>query len=471
MNDDNKDVAILIVQFRLGHFLTYREIQTLSMVACDEHKGYHTILSNDRILKSAYIYGANSAGKSNFIKGIEYSRRKIIADNNNVYQDLDDYTHLIGDMRDTSPSYFEYLLADDMETYSYGLEVETQSGTIISEWLMEIKDDDSYIPIYVIGSEEDGGIVLEHCQINDINPKYRHMYDDYSKTNRLTTFLEYINEMDKTCGLISELMDWFRWGLRIITPAKTNYMIPVSNSYKNDLVSSLKSLGVDIMGLHERKCGADSSELKKKEYIDFDYISHDNNAGNIYPLADGDMRVSTKSDNLLYDHLMKDNNPIVVISRRDFKILKRTEKGFAEYDFFIKHSEMIEEIKIRGESEGTIKLILILSELLSSIRQINTTIIIDELESNLHTILIQQLMDMFYKGSFDCSQVIITTHETRLLNENVRNDEIWFVEATYKNNEKKSVLYSLEEFKEIDESNIDDDYLAGRYGAIPLFKQ
>jgi AAA15 family ATPase/GTPase len=57
------------------------------------------------------------------------------------------------------------------------------------------------------------------------------------------------------------------------------------------------------------------------------------------------------------------------------------------------------------------------------------------------------------------------THDTNLLDaRSFRRDQIWFVE---KDAVGGSHLYSLAEFKGVG-TRIEEDYIAGRYGAVPL---
>ena len=78
--------------------------------------------------------------------------------------------------------------------------------------------------------------------------------------------------------------------------------------------------------------------------------------------------------------------------------------------------------------------------------------------------------DLYNKNNHGDSQLIITCHDTNLLtNELFRRDQIWFVE---KNDSNESELYSLVEYKEHytrKDDSYSKDYLAGKYGAIPLF--
>jgi AAA15 family ATPase/GTPase len=86
----------------------------------------------------------------------------------------------------------------------------------------------------------------------------------------------------------------------------------------------------------------------------------------------------------------------------------------------------------------------------------------------LHPRLTKNLLELFLTHSKE-SQLIVTTHESGLLDsELLRTDEIWFVE---KNQAGESSVYSLEEFKpNYDNKDIQNGYLLGRFGAVPLIR-
>ena len=50
----------------------------------------------------------------------------------------------------------------------------------------------------------------------------------------------------------------------------------------------------------------------------------------------------------------------------------------------------------------------------------------------------------------------------------IRQDEIWFIE---RQKDGSSKLYSLNKFQVRFDKKAEKDYLLGRYGALPIFKQ
>lgn len=96
--------------------------------------------------------------------------------------------------------------------------------------------------------------------------------------------------------------------------------------------------------------------------------------------------------------------------------------------------------------------------------------LIDEIDRCVHPSLTIEFIKSFLNSNTKDVQLIITTHESRLLTYDIlRRDEVWFVD---KNEKGASEMYSLEQFKDDArfDRRIDKAYIEGRYGAIPMFK-
>ena len=76
------------------------------------------------------------------------------------------------------------------------------------------------------------------------------------------------------------------------------------------------------------------------------------------------------------------------------------------------------------------------------------------------------LIQEFFKMT-SCSQLIISVHNTYLLNKEIwRPDEVWFTE---KQPNGASDMYSLSQFRPRFDRTLEKDYYKGKYGAIPFF--
>ena len=128
-----------------------------------------------------------------------------------------------------------------------------------------------------------------------------------------------------------------------------------------------------------------------------------------------------------------------------------------------KHFSDEEYFSLGDESDGTVRLLELYSILYD---KRDKTYFIDELDRSLHPNLTYTFIKKFLSKTNN-SQLIVSTHEDRLLDLNIlRRDEIWFVEKDKIGN---SQLYSLEQFKTRFDKDIMNAYLEGRYGSVPKF--
>ena len=94
--------------------------------------------------------------------------------------------------------------------------------------------------------------------------------------------------------------------------------------------------------------------------------------------------------------------------------------------------------------------------------------IVDEMSARLHPLLTKLIVDIFQDSSNKTAQLIFTTHDISLLNNNqFRRDEIVFAD---KNLKGESTLYSLSDLKIREDATFHKDYMQGKYGAIPIFE-
>lgn len=97
----------------------------------------------------------------------------------------------------------------------------------------------------------------------------------------------------------------------------------------------------------------------------------------------------------------------------------------------------------------------------------NKVIFIDEIENSLHPLLLEGFIHNVLESNLENSgQLVFVTHDTNILNfDFIRSDEIQFAE---KDSEWATHLTGLAEYKDIADLNIENGYLKGRFGAIPM---
>jgi len=116
------------------------------------------------------------------------------------------------------------------------------------------------------------------------------------------------------------------------------------------------------------------------------------------------------------------------------------------------------------ESGGTRNLFVILLSVLDIIKN-NKVLLIDEIESSLHTSIVEFIIKLFYISN--SAQLIFSTHNTKLLDlDKIRKDQIYFVN---KKSNASTDLYSLFDYKDFrDTMDVEKAYLQGRFDAIPF---
>ncbi len=121
--------------------------------------------------------------------------------------------------------------------------------------------------------------------------------------------------------------------------------------------------------------------------------------------------------------------------------------------------------ELEEESDGTVRLLDFIPAFQDLITK-QRVFIIDEIERSIHPLLIKEVVKKFSLDENTKGQLIFTTHESNLLDQELfRQDEIWFAE---KDKTGTTDLYSLSDFKEHKTIDIRKGYLNGRYGSIPF---
>lgn len=125
-----------------------------------------------------------------------------------------------------------------------------------------------------------------------------------------------------------------------------------------------------------------------------------------------------------------------------------------------------EFFELYEESAGTRQLFNLSFHILEVVNE-GGTLIVDELESSLHPLLLRFVVNLFNSAeNKNGAQLIFTTHDAGLLDNKIfRRDQIWFTE---KDDSHATVLYPLTDFSPRKNEALASGYLSGRYGAIPF---
>lgn len=413
----------MLVEFRVKNFRSLRDEQVLSLVASKDKKlrETHTFATGlaavPNVLRSAVIYGANASGKSNLLKALQYMRGVVVESAADVKpgQVYSIQPFKLDTASATQASEFEVTFILDSIRYQYGFAMTAQR--IVSEHLLVYKsakpqrwferwfDTESGKDVYEFGPGLKGAKAL---------------WEGATRSNSL--FLSMAVQLNSES--LQPIFNWFLSKLiifneqSILSPQTSIQMLQNPDGRKK-ICEFLIAADISI---------ADIEVITQKvpgQSVHFD-------------LAAGKTEVRHEE-----------------VEEHKLRFIHRTEHGEAIFDF-------------ADESGGTRNLLFLAGPILDILHN-GLTLLIDELDTSLHTLIVRKLVDLFHQPELNTggAQLIFTTHDTSLLDATslFRRDQVWFVE---KSQDQASTLVGLSEFSPRVNEAIERGYLIGRYGGIPF---
>lgn len=128
-------------------------------------------------------------------------------------------------------------------------------------------------------------------------------------------------------------------------------------------------------------------------------------------------------------------------------------------------------LTLSEESDGTRRLMTLAPDIEKTLAN-GGVLVVDELDREMHLMLVEYVLSRYQQKNSNQknAQLIFTTHETALLNQELlRRDQIYFVDKSRANG--VSTLYSLVEFNVRNDMNILKAYLLGKFGAVPEIEE
>ncbi|QYZ80181.1 ATP-binding protein [Methanofollis formosanus] len=412
----------MLIEYSVENFRSISEKTTLSMLTSKERKkNYNLIKVEDnpnvtKLLKSCIIYGANASGKTNQIRALDLIKYIVVESNRlNKGDKLPYFPFVLSADYEGKPTRFELDFINNNTEYKYSFSYNAEE--IISEELS-----------YFQGKHE-------HC-VFQRNRDTLEAFDDedelkglFKHTGSNVLFLSKANNEYKPFG---PAFEWFNINLnyfehlsRIPADIAIDYM-DKSKENKEKILKILKYADFDISDLSSNKIKVNRSEIP--EYI---------------------LNVIEKSEN------RKINDGDII--KNELKSIHIRDDGLEIINDFSKF-----------ESAGTNLFFKILGILLDSFENHQRVLVFDEFDTSLHPDLIMYLLKIFHDEEYNKanSQLIVTTHNTRILSSDFfRREQIWFTEK--KKDTKNTDLYSLYDFEGRVDRSLEKAYFTGRYGGLP----
>lgn len=422
------------------NMLPYNHLQTL------QHHKYN--INDFELLKLCALYGANGAGKSNLIKALSLFQEFILEKIN--ISKIEDAKFKFHE-NDSLKQVFAIEFFQNNIPYFYSVEI--NKGLVLSEELyvsgLGNKDDRL---LFDRKTSEDKITEITFMEEFEKDEKGKLLKDiileEFVMPNKLI-FKNVAEKNNKFLKDIKNAFNWFENILMLITPRTRNaglaHRLDIFEPLKDFAENTMKSLDIGISSLICNKMNLDDFQDENDHEV-FSGINEikkglDSQEGKILCLSNdrGDESIFLKEDNK-YIH-------------------KRIQ---IEHTTLNNNKDIFEE---NEESDGTIRLLHFLPAFYK-LTQEPSVFIIDEIERSIHPNLIKELVKKFSLDEQTKGQLIFSTHESNLLDQEIfRQDEIWFAE---KDKKGSTDLYPLSDFKEHKTKDIRKGYLNGRYGSIPF---
>lgn len=379
------------------------------------------------LLKSAVIFGGNASGKSNVLKALSYMRNVIIMSGGSQYPiiQMNEPFAFYKDGEKTSSEYEVEFIQNNV-FYKYGFEI--KEGIVIKEWLFQRKEKLSNVFKREMNNLSITGLSSQAVKLINISGN--------------TLFISIGRNFNLDIGKsLSDVMEWFQ-NLLIVFENNANSLDIYS--YEN---GKYRKKALEI--LKKADIGINEINVKKDEVAgmaDFNDFMRFNTQLQTNPMVMGQQ---LQEDSTLYNIDM-----VTTFDVFDFDNNKVDEKDVLLF-------------KNRGfNSEGTSRLLFYLGWALVALDK-GRVLLVDDIDSKLSYLFTDYLIGLF--NSIDNnpknSQLICTTHNTLLMDDDLRRDQIYF---TNKDNIGVSSLASLSDFKNVRKTDLfSKKYLAGFYSKLP----
>jgi len=439
----------MLVSFSVSNFRSFGAEQTFSMVASTRvaanHED-HTLAipdSDKKVLKTAVIYGANGAGKSNLFKALQYLRnlalkpkKKNTGTGREAFCFYTDKTQL---------SAFDLQFIANNKLYRYGVTLDDER--IVEEWLVRVKGSREQI-LYERALDKNGNVKIK--SLKKAGEKLKALGTVGSPHNQSFLAAIQANLEPEDYPELDEVIQWFEDNLNLVSPDSSfshlGSLLEDNPEFLSFAGAFLNAASTGVGKLAVQKSEISEDELKSlfpKKFISSVLDDANGYSGNTMTVPLG-------------------NNKELLIERTDanhfFRLTIQAEHA---------HPDGLNvKLDLDEESDGTKRLLNLLPAL-HYLQTGNAVFFIDEIDRSMHPMLSKQFLEFFLKScNSGQHQIIVTTHESNLLDlDLLRRDEIWFTE---KDATGATHLYSLTDFKVRNDLDIRKGYLQGRFGAIPF---
>jgi len=436
----------MLLQFTVSNFKSFDEPTVFSMRAGGDkdHPSHVVNAGKWSAVKTAAIYGANAAGKSNMVLAMMFARDLILRQRGATIRARSRF-RLAGEASRPSGFHWNILYKDHL--WSYG--IETNGQYITEEYLFaRPQRGGSELRWFERKTDESKQTTVDWSPtfLKSLPKEDAELLRLATKSNRVPADeLVFWRFVDNQISAIEPLREWLEDVLLIVpAEAKLESLVPQAHNQKEFLdflseVLSLADTGIDCLKPKRRLFKPDDilpSELSPSMRSEIETQIEGVKAGEGVLIMHGDIPSAIEKD---------EDGKLWLL---ELVAHHKTDEG-KDADF-----------PLDWESSGTQRLIHLLGGLFK-MRIHPTVLVVDELERRFHSKLTRRLVELAQQSSIEQNQLIFTTHETALLDSLLlRRDEVFF--ARKKNN--RTFLERLSDYAIRPDRDYEKAYELGRVG-------
>jgi uncharacterized protein len=410
----------MLIEFKVTNFRSIRDTQSISLVAgtAKERREENTFDSGipgfSKLVRSAVIYGANAAGKTNLLLALQFMQSVIVSSAS--LQDGMRISYMpfrLAENAASNPSSFEIALIDGGVRYEYGFSMD--ADRVHEEWLIAYPqgrpqkwfernyDTKTRQYVWYLSTKLKGNA---------------RVWRDATRDNAL--FLSVATQLNS--DQLRPIFTWFQKKLVIVGVGPSFFNQGLTFKLFDDENGKQKLLRF----IHAADFGIADMSISKEPMA----------------LANPSPAITPSADNI----------PAII---RVTSIHKSIDTGKPiSFD-------------LGEESNGTQILFKSAGAWLNVLEN-GEVLFVDELDTSLHPHMTRFLVKLFHDHATNKhnAQLVFTTHDTSLLDPDLfRRDQVWFVE---KDEKSASCVYPLTDFSPRKDEALERGYLRGRYGALPF---
>lgn len=385
----------MIAEFTIENFFSIKSQQKISfepssdVFMSDEYS--YEVKNGVKLLKVGIIYGANASGKTNILNAIDFFRMLVLR----MPKDRNEQTGVVPFMLDETsrnePTKMSMIFYINQSKYILTFELDAKY--IHSETLTVY---DSIRPTKLYSRSYDASSDSSIIEFG-VNLKMTKKSQDVISGNTInnSSVLAAFGKSNVERTKLNDVYDYF---------AKQ--------------VKEVLAPGMLLSGYVKSRLDKDESGDLKKFILNFLKASDFN-------IEDVILREEEKLITPELEQLIQ-NAPIGDDAKAD--MLRRGKITNTELTFKHKAGDRLYDLSEEYESNGTMRF-LGMAVILNFLLKTNRFVPIDEVETSIHYELLAYFIKVFLANSEGTSQMLLTTHDINLLNEDfIRRDTIWFTD-------------------------------------------